>query len=102
METDPEAVATALVAGAQGVRQPARALSGGGGWLGPLEAEDLLTAFGIPVAAMRVARDEATAAAAAKTLGFPVAVKAVGPTILHKTEVGGVRLNLTDEAAVSL
>ncbi len=78
----------------------ARALAGGGGWIEPLEAAELLTAFQIPVAAMRVARDEAAAAAAAKDLGFPVAVKAVGPTILHKTEVGGVRLNLTDEAAV--
>ncbi len=81
-------------------RVVARALAGGGGWLGSLEAEDLLTAFGIPVAAMRLARDETGAAAAAKALGFPVAVKAVGPTILHKTEVGGVRLNLTDEPAV--
>ncbi len=78
----------------------AKALAGSGGWIGPLEAEALLTAFGIPVAAMRVARDEAAAAAAAKELGFPVAVKAVGPAILHKTEVGGVRLNLADETAV--
>ncbi len=78
----------------------ARALAGGGGWLGPLEAEDLLTAFGIPVAAMRLVRDETGAAVAAKALGVPVAVKAVGPTILHKTEVGGVCLNLADKAAV--
>jgi acetate---CoA ligase (ADP-forming) len=77
-----------------------RALAGGGGWLGPREAGQLLTAFKIPVAAMRVARDETAAVAAAKELGFPVAVKAAGPTILHKTEVGGVRLNLTDEGAV--
>ena len=41
---------------------------------------------------MRAHRDEAAAAAAARALGFPVALKAVGPTILHKTEVGGVRL----------
>jgi acyl-CoA synthetase (NDP forming) len=77
-----------------------KVLAGSGGWIGPLEAEALLTAFGIPVAAMRVARDEIAAAAAAKELGFPVAVKAVGPAILHKTEVGGVRLNLADEEAV--
>ncbi len=77
-----------------------RALAGSGGWLGPLEAEELLTAFGIPVAPMRVAGDESSAAAAAGALGYPVAVKAVGPTILHKTEVGGVRLSLADEAAV--
>ena len=49
---------------------------------------------------MRLARTETAAAAAARELGFPVVIKAVGPTILHKTEVGGVRLNLADEAAV--
>ncbi len=77
-----------------------RALERGGGWLGPIETEELLSAFAIPVAPMRLARTEAAAAAAAKSLGFPVVLKAVGPTILHKTEVGGVRLNLGDEAAV--
>ncbi len=77
-----------------------RALERRGGWLGPLETEEFLSAFGIPVAPMRLARTEADAIAAAKDLGFPVVLKAVGPTILHKTEVGGVRLNLADEAAV--
>ena len=43
-----------------------RALAGSGGWLGPREAEQLLTAFEIPVAAMRVARDETAAAVAAE------------------------------------
>ncbi len=78
----------------------ARALERGGGWLSPTEAEELLVAFGIPVAPTRVARTDAEAAALARTLGFPVALKAVGPAILHKTEVGGVRLGLSDEAAV--
>lgn len=77
-----------------------RALARGGGWLDPLDVGELLTAFGIPVAAMRLARSEAEAAAAAKALGFPVAIKAVGPTILHKTEVGAVLLGLSDEAAI--
>jgi acyl-CoA synthetase (NDP forming) len=40
------------------------------------------------------------AAESARALGFPVALKAVGPAILHKTEVGGVRLGLADETAV--
>jgi len=77
-----------------------RALAARAGWLGPLDVEQLLTAFRIPVAPARLARTEGEAAAAAAALGFPVAVKAVGPAILHKTEVGGVRLNLTDEAAL--
>ena len=78
-----------------------RALERGGGWLGPAETQELLTAFGIPVAPMALARTEADAAAAARSLGFPVVLKAVGPTILHKTEIGGVRLDLADEAAVA-
>ena len=77
-----------------------RSLQQGGGWLGPAEAEELLAAFAIPLAPMRVARTETSAAAAARSLGFPVVLKAVGPTILHKTEIGGVRLDLADEAAV--
>jgi acyl-CoA synthetase (NDP forming) len=40
------------------------------------------------------------AAAAAKEIGFPVVLKAVGPTIIHKTEVGGVVLGLRDETAI--
>ena len=78
-----------------------RALERGGGWLGPAESEQLLTAFGVAVAPMRLARTEAEAAAAARALGFPAVVKAVGPAILHKTELGAVRLGLPDEAAVS-
>jgi acetate---CoA ligase (ADP-forming) len=77
-----------------------KALARGGGWLGPLECEALLSAFGIATAPVRMARDEEGAVAAARELGFPVAVKAVGPTLLHKTEVGGVRLGLADESAV--
>ncbi len=52
------------------------------------------------MAPARVAATEAEAAEAARALGFPVALKAVGPAILHKTEVGGIRLGLADEAAV--
>ncbi|MFY9549578.1 MAG: GNAT family N-acetyltransferase [Thermoanaerobaculia bacterium] len=77
-----------------------RALERRGGWLSPVEVEELLTAFGIPVAPARLAKTEAEADDAARAIGFPVAVKAVGPAILHKTEVGGVRLGLPDEAAV--
>ena len=76
------------------------ALARGGGWVGPRETEDLLRAYGIPSASVRLARSENEAAEAARDVGFPVVLKAVGPTILHKTEVGGVRLGLADEAAV--
>jgi acetyl coenzyme A synthetase (ADP forming)-like protein len=77
-----------------------KAVARGGGWLGALEADELLSCFGIATARVRIARDADEAAAAAREIGFPVAVKAVGPTLLHKTEVGGVRLGLGDENAV--
>jgi acyl-CoA synthetase (NDP forming) len=65
------------------------------------EAQVLLLAVGIPIAAARrtaVSEDEAAAAAAA--LGFPAVLKGIGPTLLHKTERGAVRVGLGDEAAV--
>ncbi len=74
------------------------ALERGGGWLDPIEAGKLLAAFGIPAAPVRLARDADGAASAAGELGYPVAVKAVGPAILHKTEVGGVRLGIASAA----
>jgi acyl-CoA synthetase (NDP forming) len=77
-----------------------RALTRGGGWLQPSEIAEMLAAFGIRFAKIRMARTSEEAAAAASEIGFPVAVKAVGPTILHKTDVGGVRLGLTDARAV--
>jgi acyl-CoA synthetase (NDP forming) len=78
-----------------------RALGRGGGWLLPLEAQEIVSAFGLPVAAARVASTSAEAVEAAQALGFPVAMKAAGPTILHKSDVGGVRLNLRDADAVA-
>jgi acetyl coenzyme A synthetase (ADP forming)-like protein len=78
----------------------ARVLERGGGWLTAVEVETLLGTVGISVAETRLAPGAKEAAATAKEIGFPVVLKAVGPTILHKTEVGGVVLGLRDEAAV--
>ncbi len=77
------------------VRDPVeRALARGGGWLTPGEAQRLLVSARIPVAASEVVSSEDAAAAAADRIGYPVALKAIGPEIVHKTEVGGVRLGL--------
>jgi acetyl coenzyme A synthetase (ADP forming)-like protein len=71
-----------------------------GGWLGPAEASTLVTRYGVrTVPSVRVASAD-DAVAAATTLGFPVAVKAAAADLVHKTDVGGVRLGLTDAAAV--
>jgi acyl-CoA synthetase (NDP forming) len=69
---------------------------------GGIWAEDraagLLGRCGVPVVPHRPAGDEAAAVAAAAELGYPVVVKAGG--LAHKSDTGGVRLNLGDEAAV--
>ncbi len=77
-----------------------RVLSRGGGWTSATEGAEILFAAGIETAQSRVAMslDEALKAAAA--VGYPVALKALGPTLLHKTERRAVCLNLSDDAGV--
>lgn len=72
----------------------------GGGWLDAASAAGLLAAAGIPVLATRVAHSRDAAVAAAKALGFPVALKAQGQALVHKSDRGGVRLGLPHAAAV--
>jgi len=69
-------------------------------FLTELESKQILSAYGIPTVETRVAATENEAVAAAAAIGFPVAVKLHSKTITHKTDVGGVQLDLTDEAAV--
>jgi acetyl coenzyme A synthetase (ADP forming)-like protein len=69
-------------------------LAGGGGWLPADRAQALLEAFGIDVTRARAAASEREAVAAAAAIGYPVALKAAGREIVHKTEVGGVKLGL--------
>jgi len=65
-----------------------------------MDCEALLDAAGMPVLRSRVARTADAAIAAAVEAGFPVVLKAVGKDIVHKSDVGGVRLGLASEAAV--
>jgi acetyl coenzyme A synthetase (ADP forming)-like protein len=76
------------------------ALGRGGGWLLPAEVEALLTTLDIPVARAATVSGEDEAARAAGRIGYPVVLKAIGPTLVHKTEAGAVVLRLADEAAV--
>jgi acetyltransferase len=64
------------------------------------ESKELLSAYGIPITETRVAVSADEAVAAAGEIGYPVVVKLNSRTITHKTDVGGVRLNLPDEGAV--
>ncbi len=71
----------------------------GEGWLTPDETGELLSAYGIPTVPQEIAIDEEQAVRAARALGFPVVVKSGAPGS-HKTETGGVALDLRDENAV--
>ena len=58
--------------------------------------DELVAAYGISIAAIKLARDENEAALIATELGYPVVMKIASPDILHKSDVGGVILNVTD------
>ncbi len=68
--------------------------------LNELESKQVLSLYGIPTVETRVAATEDEAAAIAAKLGFPMVLKVYSETITHKTDVGGVKLNLRDEEAV--
>ena len=64
------------------------------------EAKRVLACYGVPVVEERLASDVEEALAAARQLGYPVALKIVSPQILHKSEAGGVFLNVATESAL--
>lgn len=70
------------------------------GPLNPAAALALCKAYRIPTPAETLAPDPAAAAAAAEALGFPVALKLMAASVVHKSEVGGVALGLADAQAV--
>lgn len=72
----------------------------GSGRLSEYEAKRILAAAGVPVLSERLARSAEEAVAAAEAVGYPVAMKIVSPDIAHKTEVGGVILDVADAAGV--
>ncbi len=72
----------------------------GGGWLSGEETRAILSAFALPLPPGGICRDADQAAQMARQIGFPVALKLASRTIVHKSEVGGVRLDLADETAV--
>jgi acetyltransferase len=76
-------------------------LAEGRSWLTEPEAKALLAACAVPVVATRqVPAEPAAAVAAAQELGFPVVLKILSPDINHKSDVGGVALNLEDAGMV--
>jgi acyl-CoA synthetase (NDP forming) len=65
------------------------------------EAKRVLAAYGVPVVEERLAKTVEEARAAARAFGYPVVMKAASPTILHKTELGVVKLGIADDAALA-
>lgn len=64
------------------------------------ETRDLADRYGIPLPKERVARSPAESADAAEEIGYPVALKLESPDVAHKTEAGGIELNLVGGEAV--
>lgn len=78
----------------------AATLADGRSTLDEVEGKRLITEYGVPVTAERIARTADEAAAAAAELGWPVVVKVLSADILHKSDCGGVKLSLGSEEAV--
>jgi len=70
------------------------------GWLGAAEMADLLQAFGLHLLPSARARDAEDAIQAAEMLGWPVALKIVSKAVLHKSDVGGVILGVSNAEGV--
>ena len=77
-----------------------QALQSGRTALSEFQSKQVLSRYGIPVVSETVADTPDNAVRAAIDTGFPVVLKGMGPTLLHKTERGLVHLNLADKAAV--
>lgn len=65
-----------------------------------IEAKDVFSCYGLPVTHTSLAVTEDEAVTLAREIGFPVVMKIVSPDILHKSDAGGVRVNIKDEAGV--
>jgi acetate---CoA ligase (ADP-forming) len=77
-----------------------QSLAAGEGWMAPVDAQRVLEAVGIPHVATRAARSLDEVLGAARDLGYPVALKGLGASLLHKTEADAVRLGLRNDAEV--
>ena len=78
-----------------------RAKSEGRAVLTEVESKQILEEAGIPAASARLARTADEAVKAAAELGYPVVLKIVSPEVTHKSDVGGVKLDLDSEETVA-
>ncbi|MCA6125531.1 acetate--CoA ligase family protein [Bradyrhizobium sp. WSM 1704] len=87
-------------ASARAVLEKTLKAADGAAALDEVASKRLLKAYGIPISKEAVAQTAAEAVKIAKQIGFPVVAKVVSPDILHKSDVGGVVLNLANAAEV--
>lgn len=74
----------------------ARARADGRGALTEIEAKGVFEAYGLPVTKTRLSTSEEEAVKLAQEVGFPIVMKIVSPDILHKSDAGGVKVNIKD------
>ncbi len=65
-----------------------------------IESKKIFNAYGLPTVRTELATNEEEAVSMAEEIGFPVVLKIVSPDILHKSDAGGVKVNIKDEAGV--
>lgn len=65
-----------------------------------IESKKIFRAYGLPVVRTEIATSEEQAVALAEEIGYPVVLKIVSPEILHKSDAGGVKVNIKDEASL--
>ena len=70
------------------------------GFMSESDSNDILTAYGLPMIRTQIATTEAQAARIARELGYPVVMKLHSPDIAHKTDAGGVRLDLRGDGEI--
>ncbi len=64
-----------------------------------IEAKEVFAAYGLPTTTTKLAKSEEQAVSLAKEIGFPIVMKIVSPDILHKSDAGGVKVNIKDESS---
>jgi len=101
LDTPPEAPVEIAADRARAERVIREAQAEGRLNLGETEAREVLAAYGYRLPESRLARTAEEAVAAANEIGYPVVVKIASPDILHKSDIGGVRVNVTDAQAVA-
>src|SRR5512146_617541 len=78
----------------------AKARADGRRALTEIEAKNVFAAYGLPVTATNLSKSEDEAVELAKRTGLPIVMKVVSPDIIHKSDAGGVKVNIKDEAGV--